>query len=253
MKIKSHPRTIVNWLGTIIIFMVLAHLLAHLLETYTGHTYGLFLFDLDRERNIAAFFGAVLLLSCSVLLALITIGYRQKGQPHYYWAGLSIIFLFLSLDEAAAIHENLISPVRNALNTSGFLYFAWVIPYALLFLVFVGFYARFVWGLPSKTRLLFIIGGGIFVTGAIGFELISGYFVDVWGIESTAYAMLTMFEELLEMCGITVFIYALLDYIRVTFPKIELKIQQSSTVSESKPIVDDTISYIAAKKQKATN
>ena len=245
MRIKFNPRAVVNWLSIVIVFMVLAHLLAHFLEVFTGNTYGFFLFDLDRERNIAAFFGAVLLLSSSVLLALITIGFRQRKQPYFYWAGLSAIFLFLSLDEAAAIHENLISPVRNALNTSGFLYFAWVIPYAILFLILVGVYARFVWRLPSKTRLLFILGGGIFVSGAIGFELISGYFVDLWGIDSTPYALVTMVEELLEMCGVTIFIFALLDYIRVTFPKINL--QLTSTVPESTQVTNNKSTYIQHK------
>jgi len=226
MNIDIAPKTVARWLGILTLFLTLAHLLGFALELYTGRTYGLFLFDLDRERSIPTFFATIILLLSTVLLGIIAVGYRQKNHPYFYWAGLSLVFLFLTLDEAAAIHENLISPVRSALNTSGVLYYAWVIPYGLLLLVLAAVYARFVWQLPPKTRLLFVVGGGVFVAGALGLELAGGYYADIWGTESASYSLLIMFEELLEMIGITIFIYALLDYIGQTFPKIQVTIQR---------------------------
>jgi hypothetical protein len=249
MDINTSPKTVARWLGILVLFLTLAHLLGYVLEQSTGRTYGLFLFDLDRERNIPAFFGAILLLSSALLLGIVALGHRKNNRPHFYWAGLSLIFLFLALDEAAAIHENLISPVRNALNTSGALYYAWVIPYGLLFLLLVTVYARFVWQLPPKTRLFFIIGGGIFVTGAIGFELIGGYYADIWGTDTTSYALLTMFEEFLEMSGITIFIYALLDYIGQTFPKIQVAVQLPAAPAKTTAIASKKASPIMSEKR----
>jgi hypothetical protein len=226
MNITLAPKTVGRRLGIIVVFLGLAHLLASLLDVYTGRTYGLFLFDLDRETSIPTYFATIILSLSAFLLGVIAQKYRQSNRSYfYYWAGLSLVFVYLTLDEAAAIHENLIRPIRDALSTSGVLYYAWVIPYGLLLLLLAAVYARFVWQLPPKTRLLFILGGGVFVAGAIGFELIGGYYADFWGTESITYSLLTMIEEVLEMSGISIFIYALLDYIGQTFPQIEVVVQ----------------------------
>ncbi|MFD2587093.1 hypothetical protein ACFSQJ_09135 [Croceitalea marina] len=130
------------------------------------------------------------------------------------WRGLSFIFLFLSMDELISIHEPLISIIHSFTNiTSGFLYFAWVIPYGISCVLFVFLYLNFLKSLPTKTRMLFIISGITFCIGAIGMELIGGKIFTTIGQLSWQFALSTTVEETLEMLGICLFIYALADFI----------------------------------------
>jgi hypothetical protein len=75
---------------------------------------------------------------------------RKTKNPYILWIILSIIFLFLSVDNISSIHERLATPTRYLLGTSGFLYYAWVIPYSMALCVFVPLYSKFLLSLPKK-------------------------------------------------------------------------------------------------------
>ena len=183
------------------------------------------LFDLKREGNIPTFFSASTLLLCSALLAIIAFAKKKEDAPYrLHWKALSVIFLSLSLDEAAELHEMTIKPLRSALNASGFLHYTWVILGIVFSLIVVLAYLRFLADLPKKTRDLFLAAGALFIGGALGMEMISGYY---WSphfgqfLQRSSHfcnymlntAMRGTLEELLEMLGIVVFIYALMSYI----------------------------------------
>ena len=55
-----------------------------------------------------------------------------------------LLFVFVSMDEALAIHERLNGPVRAALGTGGLFYWAWIIPYGaaaiLIALAYIPFF-----------------------------------------------------------------------------------------------------------------
>jgi hypothetical protein len=169
---------------------------------------------LDAEGNIPSWYSASLLLFCSVLLAAIAFAHKQNRLGYVvHWLVLSLIFAFLSLDETAQLHELSISPLRDALDTTGFFYYAWIIPAGLCVTLFVVGYLRFLTKLPARTRRLFLLAGAIFVGGAIGVEAISGMQASLHGEQNLTYHLVITVEELFEMTGIVVFIYALLDYI----------------------------------------
>jgi len=172
-------------------------------------------FDLNNENNVPTFFSTFLLVSSAALLAVIARGSTMaNGYNTSHWRWLSIIFLYLAVDEDASLHELLIEPVRDILNTGGLLFFAWVIPYALAVLTIGFLYLGFVLRLPTRTRRLFIAAGCIFLTGAIGFELVGGWYLERQAeTEDFTYAMLIAGEEFLEMSGVILFIYALLDFL----------------------------------------
>jgi hypothetical protein len=115
----------------------------------------------------------------------------------------------LALDEAVMLHEQTITPLRDYLGTSGMLYYAWVIPAGFFLLFFLIVFLKFIYHLKPKLRLLFIVAGAIYVSGALGMELMGGYFADLNGKDSLTYALITNFEEVIEMIGILVFINAL--------------------------------------------
>jgi hypothetical protein len=147
------------------------------------------------------------------LLSTIALIQASKRKPYFrHWQLLAVIFLYLSLDEAVAIHEKWSNPVKSLLSTDGLFYHAWVIPAILFVSVFLMLYLRFLAHLPPKTRRLFKISSIIYITGAIGFEMISGALINSGGTKGLAYILCTHVEEGLELLGLSIFLYGLLDY-----------------------------------------
>jgi len=232
------PKRATLILGLVVLFLAFASIVSSLVwdfqchrgNLYTGHFVNLFV--LDAEGNIPTFFSASTLLLCSALLAIIAFAKKKEDAPYrLHWKALSVIFLFLSLDEASGLHEMTIKPLRSLLNAGGFLHFTWVILGAVFVLIFVLAYLRFLADLPRKTRNLFLVAGVLFVGGALGMEMIGGYYYKMmkeyyYGLLygptlnisrfcniRLKYQMIATVEELLEMLGIVVFIYALMSYI----------------------------------------
>lgn len=178
-------------------------------------------FRLGQEQNIPTWYQSSTLLICCLLLALIAYGKREVHAPYArHWVALSIIFLLLSMDESASIHEKASAPVRLGFGVDGFLYYAWVIPALILVLIFVLSYLQFLGHLPAKTRYLFLAAGAIYVGSAAGFELVEGKLDQASGLGilpgASANPLSQVFantEETLEMLGIAIFVYALLSYI----------------------------------------
>lgn len=227
MTITFQPKKISLFLGSIILFLATMNFLGILSKYFFGFK-RISIFDLDQEANIPTFYASAAILLCAVLLALIAIIRRKQAKRDYlYWAGLSAVFLFLSIDEFATIHEYLVKPLRNALHLSGIFYFAWVIPYIVVGFILFLVYLRFLFSLPQKVRNLFIIAGIIYIVGAAGFEMVNVYWSNHYGEKNASYALLTSCEEILEMLGILVFIHALTTYIASELQDVSLRIASS--------------------------
>jgi hypothetical protein len=178
----------------------------------------------DGEGNIPTWYSASALLLCSFVLAVIAIAHRQSGIRYgAHWAGLALIFAFLSMDETVQIHELAITPLRDAFHTTGYFYYGWVIPAAVCVLLFVLAYLKFLVNLPTRTRWLFLISGAIYVVGALGLEALSGKQASLHGEQTPLYHAIVTFEELFEMMGVVLFIYALLDYLSRQFPTVSFR------------------------------
>ena len=135
------------------------------------------------------------------------------------------IFLFLSIDETAMIHEKLVEYFRESFNTSGIFYYAWVVPYGVALILILFAYINFLKELPRYIMILFLISGAIYILGAIGFEMASGRHHELYGKKNLIYSILFTCEEFLEMLGILIFIYALLTYITIKFKTLEITIK----------------------------
>jgi hypothetical protein len=217
MELRIVPGKIALSLFAVAIMLLLAHVAGAVSSHvfHHEHVFGLVdTFDMNFENNVPTFFAAFILVATAVLLTVIA---SQSTADRYagYWKWLAIIFAFMAVDEDASLHELLIEPVRNLLAVSGPLYFAWVIPYAFAVLVIGLLYLKFVWSLPARTRGFFIAAGSLYLTGALGFESIGGWYFSRHGeIEDLPYSLLVAAEEFCEMAGIILFIYGLLDYLR---------------------------------------
>jgi hypothetical protein len=132
----------------------------------------------------------------------------------------------MAIDEAASLHELLIEPMRGLLGQQarGIFFFAWVIPGIAVAMIFGLSYLKFLLHLPTKTRWRFVIAATLYLGGALGMELIGGRYADSHGMENLAYSMTATVEESLEMAGVIVFIYALLNYIADNYQEIRLRL-----------------------------
>ena len=88
-----------------------------------------------------------------------------------------------------------------------------MVPYGIAIGVIGLAYLPFVFELPKETRNHFLLAGVIFVTGAFGVEMLGAREADLYGYETVTYCVLYSLEEMLEMLGIVLFIYALLSYL----------------------------------------
>lgn len=184
----------------------------------SGYIYGIVpLFDFNTEINIPTIYSSLALMFCSIMLSAIALIQKRLDFSYFHWIGLALIFLFLSVDEIASLHERLTYYVKQFLNTSGMFFYAWIIPYSIALTVFVITYFRFLLHLPKRIMFLFIVSGVIFVSGAIGFEMLGGWQAELYGVDNIRYCLCYTCEELLEMFGIVVFLYTLLSYITTEF------------------------------------
>lgn len=222
MTIRLNPKQILRYFIALIFLLLLANLTAIIVKLNYLDDNGnsiqstlrflIRLFDFNSEKSIPTFYSSFALLLCSLLLLGIGINSKNRGSKYLEWIGLSFIFVFLSIDEMLAIHELLVDVTKKFVSVSGLLYYAWVIPYSIGLLVLTMFYYKFLKQLPKKTFYMFFLSGFVFVSGAIGIESIGGLQHQVNGTDNLTYCLLYTLEELLEMVGVVIFIYAILCY-----------------------------------------
>jgi len=228
MTLMISPKKLRQILTLVVLCLTLASLAGQFSTYFLGHdTLKGFvrLFDLNYENNIPTWYSSSALMLCSLLLATIAVA-KKRDSAHYvfHWTALSIIFLFLSLDEAASVHEITIDPLKAALNAGPVLLHTWVVLGAAVVLIIVVAYWRFLSDLPSPTRRLFLTAGIIYVGGALGIELLGGWYAALYGYHNMTYAMIVTIEEFFEMQGIVVFIYALMSYMSLHLKEVRVRI-----------------------------
>ena len=176
--------------------------------------------NLDNEANIPTWYSSCSLFLCAVIL--LGIAYSQwlsKSRLRWGWAGLVVLFTYLSADEASSLHEGFVPKLLYAITYklsegNHAVYFNWTqIGIPVVLIVLAGYF-RFWLKLPSRTRWIFFTAAAIFLLGALGFEKISHIYETKYQTENTiAYVLTCGIEEFLEMLGVAIFTYGLLDYL----------------------------------------
>jgi hypothetical protein len=232
--VKINPKRTLTILFSIIILLVFLSIWGQYLRffprSYSVHgaiqEFGIDLlrqsFYTDSEANVPTYFNTIILFIPSMLFAVIGAWKLSiKDKFKYQWVGLSLVFLYLSMDEASVLHEKLIAPMRLLFNYErfgGVFYFAWVVPGMAAILFFLLAYLRFFIHLENKFKFLFFISLAIYVSGIIGGEMLSGHFAGTIGFKNFTYAAYTSLEESLEWIGCSLLIYSLLKYIQQYLP-----------------------------------
>jgi len=200
--------------------LALGHCVAMALNLGLGyHTRTLQLLDLNEERSFGTIFSVAVLVANAGLLTIFAFAARRSGglgsRESSWWAGLAVLFLFMSADEVFGIHESLIDPLRQSLHPSGALHFAWVVPYTALVVTVAALYTPFLLRLPRETAIRLVIAGAVYVGGAIGMEMVAGKMEESHGYAGRALPMETEYlvEESMEMLGAIYFLTALLRHV----------------------------------------
>jgi hypothetical protein len=184
-------------------------------------------FDTAEEANLPTWFSAMMLLAGGGLCLLIGWVRRRSGSAWASrWIFLGAVFVYLSADEGGQIHEYTVRPLKRAIERGAGVggTAARIIAVALILAILVGFAAAY-WpwlaALPRRTRWLVLAAGGLYVTGALGLEVVGRFYEVAGGSRSSLFdGVLSATEELFEMTGAALFIRALLT--RVSAIAVEL-------------------------------
>ena len=161
--------------------------------------------SLSYEGNVPTWFSSSLLLACAIAAGAVA---REAARWRRHWWGVAIVFGYVSMDEAAEIHEHL----GGLIGTHGVLYFDWIIFAIAILIVLSLVYLRFVIALPRATRLGLIVAGVVYIGGAVGMELPLGWWTERFGNDGLGYALIDWLEETLEMIGASLALLVLLRH-----------------------------------------
>ncbi len=207
-------RTITMWLVAIVGIFVAANIWLVVFVPYFSLEVNsglLGLINMNSEVSLPTWYAQTLLLAASGLLAVIAVSAAHKRG---YWLALAAIFLFLSIDEGAAIHEMFNGfPARELLGDAPFarlFHYGWTGVYSVVVVATLVLFWRFLWSLDVTTRRLFVASGGLFVLGALGFEAIGGWIAAGGAEFSQPYMLASIAEESFELLGVCLFLYALM-------------------------------------------
>jgi hypothetical protein len=180
-------------------------------EPFPGHRQLVDLFSVDVEGNVTTWFSAALLLAIGLVALAIAAEQRRQQQACWrrHWIALGLIFVYLSVDEAARLHERATPLLKQVVEASGVLVHVWVVLGAPLVLLFALAYLPFLRALPRRIGRLLALAGVTFVAGGLGMELVGSWLISGNHFFFAPYVWATSVEELLELLGASVCLYAL--------------------------------------------
>jgi len=170
------------------------------------------IFDVDEEDSIPTWFAQFILLVTAFFLLLQA--RRSPAGQRYYWWGLCVGFALMSLDEVAGVHETLNSIGENSWAYGGMVFAALI----------GGAYLSFVLSLPRWLMVRCIIGGAMYLGGALGVELWTEPYLENDELNTLAYNMWTAVEEGLEMFGVLVFLGGILRHLQSDGNTVEVEV-----------------------------
>lgn len=166
--------------------------------------------DLDQEGSLPTYFQALMLTTLAWLsLRIGRLRWPTHSRDSAFWFVIAGALYYVSFDEVAGLHERTTDPVREAFGLSGVLYFSWVVPALVVLVILATICLRFILQMESRMRFLFVLAAILYVGGALGMELVGGYYFERDGFGTPMYTAAALVEESAEIAGILVLMYAL--------------------------------------------
>jgi hypothetical protein len=203
-------------------------------------------FYLDEENNIPSLYSFLLLmLAASTLFLISRIEITIRGSYAKSWQILSLIFVYLAIDEMIALHERL-NDILHRFGLGKGMNFIWILPASCVVLVIASTFSKFLFHLPRLTRLRIIFAGGLFLLGAVGIEVIT---LGVLHLDSQVgdllYQIFMTSEESCEMLGVIAFINAMLIHLNQHYGLSALTLQVPIKVNLPPTELDDQDIYLS--------
>ena len=136
------------------------------------------------------------------------------------------------------MHELLIKPLRQYFHLSGILYFSWLIVLIPIVVILGIYFLKFLQHLSKETRNRFLLAGFLYLAGAVGIEMVGGYYSNHFGEDNMNYVLIVHLEEMLEMIGITFFIQSILNYMDQIDFSLVIHFTQNSKVESKRSHVE---------------
>ena len=185
------------------------------LVTMAADTDSIATLDVGDEVSIGTWFETLLFIAAAgVLYFAGRQGERRPPQGVFGWYSLAIIMILLSIDESASLHERFGDVLEDVVETGGFLHYIWVVPGTIFVIAVLAGHFGWLRTLPPSTRNGMVLGGAVFVIGAVGLEILAAPLAEAGEDESLTVVSLIAVEEFLEMAGLSIFIVAVLTHLR---------------------------------------
>lgn len=229
VELKLSPRRIALGLFGVFLLLLICYAVVVVFRLQAGDHQLLIdpLFDFDREGNFPSWFNSVLfVLAAAASFINGRFAHRHDPRQAARWLALAAVMMFLSVDELVAFHE-LLGQFKALRGT---FYFSWMMVFGPLAAALGLWFIPFLLRLPRTIALPLAFSGVVFLTGAIGFEILGGKIVESithvpssevtpeqWAIvaRTPLYLLEVALEESFEQCGLIIYIYAALRYLSV--------------------------------------
>lgn len=199
-------RLVAVMVGVTVLLLLLSGAVALLVDVDATPTFAQ-LFDVDGEGNLPTWWNTVLLASVG---ALAWVGSRVAAQgprQRRGWLVIGVVALLLSFDEAARLHERSSILVSDlSIGT-----FPWLVVGAVVALTGTGVLVLETRSMPAEVRRRLGAALSIYLSGALGLEAVSGFFVR--RDELSIAGVLSHVEEGMEMGACILAIWALLAHL----------------------------------------
>ena len=221
VEIAITPKNVLVVLIGITGLLLAFHLIGLYLRFGLGHDYALGfvpLFNLDSEQNAPTLFNSMLLVGAGVLCFVAA---TTVPRFRWRWRFIALVFIILGIDETFGFHEPLFFVLRGNQSAGtaslvehlGGLVFSDLVPW--ISIICVVLFAWF-WPLVRYVERSIIVTGAIasmtYLAGAVGLDFLTA--VERAGELSLAtIIVLGTLEEILELVGASLFIYAILRYL----------------------------------------
>lgn len=172
----------------------------HLLNGATGLDKRLF--DLDMEQNLPTWVSSVQLFCVGLCGALA--GRLEAGRARLAWIIFAGVFLFLSLDEGALLHEELVDRVSDSSGDAWF----WPLLYTPLAVAVLAALAVVGAQIRADARALAGLVGGLLLLGG---SLVLDSAATQWVQISWLFAVGVVLEEALELGGSALLVAAIVS------------------------------------------
>jgi hypothetical protein len=185
----------------------------------------IFEFFINNEGNVATFWNTLLLLLTSaVAFVLASAKFSEGNKYRFEWLLLGLVFFYLSMDEASVIHEKFSVLLKDLPDINGWAHYKWLYAGGVAVLVLTFLFLRFYLHLDLRNKILFPVSMALYLFGAFGGELLSGYYAQANGTKNIPYMLMTHGEELGEQIGIILMIFTLLTYLLAQYATIGFRV-----------------------------